>query len=122
MAVMITPAEVEGRIRYNDGFWTQCWQCDSAKFGDVLAGSWNGYVKSPETYRSLDFSVPGRLMSSLRRVFNDNGLEFLENPHGVTLARPIENSIGKTIVTRRTNGEERLSPDSKIPRIAEILR
>ena len=94
IAVMITPAEVEEGIWHSDVFWTQCWQCDSAKFGDALAGSWDVYVKSPKTYTSLEFSVPGRMMSSLRRVFSDNGLKFLENPHGVTFVRPIENSIG----------------------------
>ena len=55
------------------------------------------------------------MMSSLRRVFHDNGLRFLENPYGATYIRPIENSIGKTIITKRTNGEERLGPDSQIP-------
>ena len=115
IAVMITPSEVEEEIWFRSGFWAQGWLCDSAKFGDVLAGSWNVYVKSPSKYTSLDFNVHGRMMSSPRRVFHDNGLNFLENPHGATCIRPIEKSIGKTIAIKRWNGEKRLIPDAQIP-------
>ena len=115
IAIMITPSEVEEEIWYKGGFWTQGWHCDSAKYGDVLAGSWNVYVKSADQYSSLDPTVPGRMMSSIRRFFADKGLEFVENPMGATCIRPIENSAGKTIIARRWNGEERLSPDSQIP-------
>ena len=115
IVVMTTPSEVEDEIWFADGFWSQRWRCDSAQFGDVLAGTWNVYVRSKKEYSNLDFSVPGRMLNSLRRCFGEHGLKFLGNPHGVPLVRPIENSIGKTIIIRRANGEERLSPDTHIP-------
>ena len=116
IVVMMTPAEVEDEIRYAYGFWSQRWRCDSAEFGDVMAGTWNIYVQSKKKYANLDFAVPGRMLSSLRRCFGDHGLKFLDNPTGVPLVRPLENSIGRTIIIiRRANGEQRLSPDSHIP-------
>lgn len=115
IAILITPSEVEEEIWYPTGFWTQSWQCGSAKYGDMMAGAWNVYVRSPSNYASLELNAPGRMLGSIRRAFADNGLFFLDNPAGVTSIRPIENSIGKTIVVRRVNGEERLSPDSQIP-------
>ena len=104
IAIMLTPSEVEEEIWYKGGFWTQGWHCDSAKYGDMLAGSWNIYVKSNETYSSLELTVPGRMMSSIRCAFGDKGLYFLDNPIGVKFIRPVGNSIGRTIVARRGNG------------------
>ena len=55
IAVMITPSEVEEEIWYQSGFRTQSWQCDSAKFGDVLTGAWDVYVKAPPVTHALIF-------------------------------------------------------------------
>ena len=81
-AVMMTPSEVEDGLWYLDDFWTKTWKCDSAKHGDCLVGSWNVYVRSKNSYGSLESSCPGRMLSNLRRVFDDHGLRFLRNPWG----------------------------------------
>ena len=111
---MIAPPEVEYNIWYQGEFRTQSWKCDSAKHGDCLAGPWNVYIQSAKTYTSLDLSAPDRMMSSLRRISQENGLSFLETPHGATCIRPIVNSIGKTSLVKRPNGDARLVPDSQL--------
>ena len=112
---MITPSEVEGGIWFPAEFRARSWQCGSAKFGDVSTGAWGAYAKSGEHYPSLYFSVHGRMMSSMRRLFRDNGLKCLDTPHVVVYVRPVENSIGQTILIERPSGGERLGPYSQIP-------
>ena len=81
----------------------------------MITGSWNIYAKRANRYSSLDFSVPGGMESSSRRVFRDNGSECPGNLHGATYVLPIESSIGKAILIKMASGEERLSPDSQLP-------
>ena len=74
IAVTVTPDEVGEEIWYPPVFWTQSWRCDSARYGDVLAGSWNVYVKGASMYTSLELDAPGRTIGPIRRAFPDNGL------------------------------------------------
>ena len=114
-AAMITPCKVEDGLWYLDDFWTQNWKRDSAEHGDCLVGSWNVYVRSQHSYGISNVSFPGRMLSNLRLVLYDHGLRFLHNPFWVTVIRSIENTIGKTILVKRANGEEGLSPGTQIP-------
>ena len=86
-----------------------------AKYGDFLAATWNIYVESSKRYASLDMDVPGRMIGAMRMPFSENGLTFLSNPLGDTCARPIEHSVGEMVAIERSNGEERLSPETQIP-------
>ena len=54
------------------------------------------------------------MLSSIRKIFGDLELSFAPTPIGAHCIRPIENSIGKTIVVKRANGEERMSSDSRL--------
>ena len=114
-AIVIIHSDVVYELWFSDNYWTQSWKCDSAKYGDCMAGTWDVYVRSGNRFSSLDLSVPGRMIRSLRRVFGELGLNCAKPPMGVNCIRPIENSIGKVIAAKRTNGEERLSPDTQIP-------
>ena len=115
IAAMATPSEIEYELWFSGDFWAQSWKCDSVKFGDCLAGTWNVYRRIDRRFACLDLGATGRMISSLRRVFSDYGLDFLRPPIGVSCIRSIENSIGKTILVKRSNGEQLLSPDSQIP-------
>ena len=54
------------------------------------------------------------MVNSVRRAFGDLGLNFAKPPTGVHCIRPIGNSIGKVIVAKRPDGEERLSPETQL--------